>query len=111
MAFMQTMFEAHVKSQKKAGKSKKHKRRVNDFSKSSDSEEETGYGNTGFSFSVDKRLKIDKPLGTVYPSTEPHPIKVATTAPSKTTRADEITIENAKTGKVNTVVTVRSIFI
>jgi hypothetical protein len=37
MAFMQTMFEAYVKSQKKAGKSKKCKRRNNDSSDSSDS--------------------------------------------------------------------------
>jgi hypothetical protein len=54
MAFMQSMFEAYVKSQKKAGKSKKHKRRNNDSSDSSDS---AGYGNTGFS--VDKHLKTD----------------------------------------------------
>jgi hypothetical protein len=38
MAFMQSMFEAYVKSQKKAGKSKKHKKRDYDSSYSSDSE-------------------------------------------------------------------------
>jgi hypothetical protein len=38
MAFMQSMFEAHVKSQKKAGKSKKRKKRDYDSSDSSDSE-------------------------------------------------------------------------
>jgi hypothetical protein len=38
MAFMQTMFEAYVKSQKKAGKSKKRKMRNNDSSDSSNSE-------------------------------------------------------------------------
>jgi hypothetical protein len=38
MAFMQTMFEAYVKSQKKAGKSKKHKKPNYDSSDSSDSE-------------------------------------------------------------------------
>ncbi len=37
MAFMQTMFKAYVKA-KKAGKSKKHKKRDCDFSSSSDSE-------------------------------------------------------------------------
>jgi hypothetical protein len=37
MAFMQTMFEAYVKSQKKAGKSKKCKRRDYDSSDISDS--------------------------------------------------------------------------
>jgi hypothetical protein len=61
-------------------------------------------------FSVDKHLKIDKPLGTIYFSDKPHPIKVANTAPSETTRADEILIKTAKTGKVTAVVAVMSIF-
>ncbi len=43
-------------------------------------------------------------------STEPHPIKVDNTAPSETTRADEIAIETAKTGKVTAVVTLMRIF-
>ncbi len=38
MAFMQTVFEAYAKSQKKAGKSKKHKKCNYDSSNSSDSE-------------------------------------------------------------------------
>ncbi len=38
MAFMQSMFKAYVKSQKKAGKSKKRKKRDDDFSDSSDTE-------------------------------------------------------------------------
>ncbi len=38
MAFMQSMFEAYVRSQKKAGKSKKRKKRDYDSSDSSDSE-------------------------------------------------------------------------
>jgi hypothetical protein len=38
MAFMQSMFKAYVKSQKKAGKSKKRKKYDYDFSDSSDSE-------------------------------------------------------------------------
>ncbi len=38
MAFMQSMFEAYVKSQKKAGKSKKHKKHDCNSSDSSDSE-------------------------------------------------------------------------
>ncbi len=38
MVFMQSMFEAYVKSQKKAGKSKKRKKRDYDSSDSSDSE-------------------------------------------------------------------------
>jgi hypothetical protein len=38
MAFMQSMFEAYVNSQKKAGKSKKRKKRDYDSSDSSNSE-------------------------------------------------------------------------
>jgi hypothetical protein len=38
MAFMQSMFEAYLKSQKKAGKSKKPKKHYYDSSDSSDSE-------------------------------------------------------------------------
>ncbi len=40
------------------------------------------------------------PLGTIYLSTELRPIKVANTALSETTRADEVAIETAKTSKV-----------
>jgi hypothetical protein len=40
----------------------------------------------------------------------PHPIQVADTAPSETTRADEIAIKIAKTGKVTPVVAVMNIF-
>jgi hypothetical protein len=43
-------------------------------------------------------------------STEPHPIKVFNTAPSEATRADEVAVETAKTGKVTAVVAVMSIF-
>jgi hypothetical protein len=59
---------------------------------------------------VDKRLKIDEPLDTIYSSHKPRPIKVADTALSETMKADEIAIETAKTGKVNAVVAVMSIF-
>jgi hypothetical protein len=61
-------------------------------------------------FSGDKHLKIDKPLGTIYSSHKPHPIKVANTALSETMKADQITIKTANTGKVTAVVAVMSIF-
>jgi hypothetical protein len=108
MVFMQSMFKAYVKSQKKADKSKKRKKRYYDSSDSSDSEWGTRYDDTGFS--VDKHLKLDKPLGTIYLSHKPRPIKVASTALSETTKADEIAIKTAKTGKVTAVVAVMSIF-
>ncbi len=53
----------------------------------------------------------DKPLGSVYLSTEACPIKVVDTAPRNNIRADEIAIETAKTGKVTEVVAVISIFL
>jgi hypothetical protein len=109
MAFMQTMFKAYVNANKKAGKSKKRKKCNNDSSDSCDSEQETGYGNMGFS--VDKHLKLDTPLGTVYLSTEPRLIKVVNTASSNNTRAGEIVIKTTKTGKVTAVVAVMSIFL
>ncbi len=108
MAFMQHMFEAYVRANKKAGKSKKGKKCNDDYSDSSDSEQETGYGDTGFS--VVKHLKIDEPLGTIYMSTEPCPIKDAATALSDNMRADEIAIETPKTGRVTAVVVVMSIY-
>ncbi len=108
MAFMQSMFEAYVKSQTKAGKSKKHKKRDYDSSDSSNSEQETGYGDT--EVYVDKHLKIDEPLGTIYSSHKPRPIKVINTALSETTNADEIASETTKTGKVTAVVAGMSIY-
>ena len=60
--------------------------------------------------SVDKRLKLDKPLEPIYLSHKPRPIKVVETALSVATKADEIALETAKTRKVTAVVAVMSIF-
>jgi hypothetical protein len=59
---------------------------------------------------VDKHLKIDGPLESIYLSHMPCPIKVVNTALSETTKADEIVSKTARTGKVTAVVTVISIF-
>jgi hypothetical protein len=59
--------------------------------------------------SVDKHLKWDKSLGSVYLSTEAHLIEVVDTAPSKSMRTDEIAIETAKIGKLTAVIAVMSI--
>ena len=59
---------------------------------------------------VDKHLKIDEPLETIYSSHKTCPIKVVDKAFSETTKADEITSKTAKTGKVTAVVAVMSIF-
>ncbi len=69
---------------------------------------ETGYGDT--ELSVDKRLKLDKPLEPICLSHKPRPIKVVETALSLAMKADEITNETAKTKKVTTVVVAMSIF-
>jgi hypothetical protein len=98
MAFMQSMVEAYVKIQKKAGKSKKSKKPDYNSSDSSNSEYATGYGDAGLD--VDKRLKTDEPLETIYSSHKARPIKVIDTALSETMKADEIASKTAKTGKV-----------
>jgi hypothetical protein len=59
---------------------------------------------------VDKLLKIDEPLETIYSSHKPCLIKVVDTALSETTKADEIASKTTKTRKVTAVVTVMSIF-
>ncbi len=53
---------------------------------------------------VDKHLKIDEPLGTIYSSHKPRPIKVPDRALSETMRADEIANETTKTCRVTVVV-------
>ncbi len=54
---------------------------------------------------VDKRLKLDKPLGLNLRSTEPRPIEVTRSA-TETISGDQKAIESAKTGKVTAVVAV-----
>jgi hypothetical protein len=53
---------------------------------------------------------MDEPLGTIYLSHKPHPIKVGSTALSETMKADQIMIETAKMSKMTAVVAVMSIF-
>ena len=60
---------------------------------------------------VDKHLKMDEPLETIYLYHKPRPIKVVNTALSETTKADEIASKTAKTGKVTAVVALMSIFL
>jgi hypothetical protein len=54
---------------------------------------------------VDEHLKLDKPFMSDLQSTQPRSIKV-TDSISHSDRADVKTLENAKTGKVTTVVVV-----
>ena len=56
-----------------------------------------------------KRLKIDKPSGIHLDSSDTRPIK-ATKLALDTIRANEIAIENSKTGKVTAVVAILKVF-
>jgi hypothetical protein len=58
---------------------------------------------------VDKHLKLDKPFTSDLQSTQPRKIKV-TDSISNSKRADAKALENAKTGKVTTVVTVMHLY-
>jgi hypothetical protein len=58
---------------------------------------------------VDKHLKLDEPFLSNLQSTQPCPIEDMDPV-SISSRADEKALENAKTGKVNTVVAVMHIF-
>jgi hypothetical protein len=58
---------------------------------------------------VDKRLKLELPSGIHLKSTDTRPIK-ATKLALDTIRANEIAIENSKTGKVTAVVAILTVF-
>ncbi len=108
MAYMTAMFKSLQKGLKKSKKlDKKRKKCYDDSSSDSDSEEEIGSGDTGFS--VEKRLKLDRPMGHNYMSSETRPIRVTNVDP-ETIRANDIAIENSKTGKVTAVVAVMYLF-
>jgi hypothetical protein len=108
MAYMTAMFESLHKGLKKSKKSsKKRKKCFDDSSSDSNSEYEIGSGD--MEFSVDKHLKLEKSTGYNYMSSETPPIKVTNVDP-ETIRANEIAIENSKTGKITAVVRVMYLF-
>jgi hypothetical protein len=69
------------KGLKKIVKKNRKKRSRNDSSSNSNSKEDIGCSDMGLH--VDKRLKLDKPLGLNLMSTEPRPIKVSLEQPTK----------------------------
>ena len=75
----------------------------NDF----DDNLDTGSSSTGSL--VDKRIKLEQPSGIQLKSTDTRPIK-ATKLALDTIRANEIAIENSKTGKVTAVVPILKVF-
>ena len=58
---------------------------------------------------LDKHLKLEQPIGIHLISTDTYPIK-STKLALDTIRANEIAIENSKTGKVTAVVTMLKVF-
>ena len=76
-------------------------------SSDTDSDENNGSSSTGNP--VDKRLKLEQPTGVDLKSTDTRPIK-ATKLALDTIRANEIAIENSKTGKVTAVVAILKVF-
>ncbi len=102
---MAYLTEKVAKLEKKLKKTKKHgKKRARDLSDSdSDSDQDSWSGSTGSQ--VDKRLKLEQPSGIDFKSTDTCPIK-ATKLALDIIRANEIAIENSKTGKVTAVVAI-----
>jgi hypothetical protein len=73
----------------------------------SDSDKDSWSGSTGLQ--VDKHLKSEQPTCIDLNSTDTRPVK-ATKLALDTIRANEIAIENSKTGKVTAVVAILKIF-
>jgi hypothetical protein len=95
--------------EKKLKKTKKHsKKRARDsLDSDSDSDWDSWSGSTGSR--VDKRLKLEQPLGVDLTSTGTCRIKVAKLA-LDIFRANKIAIKNSKTSKVTAVVTILKVF-
>jgi hypothetical protein len=98
---MAYLTEEMTKLKKKLKKFKKHICARD--SSDTDSDENNGSSSTGNP--VDKRLKLKQPTGVDLKSTDTRPIK-ATKLALDTIRANEIAIENSKTGKVTAVVAI-----
>ena len=100
MAYLTEEMSKITKLVKKLKKSKKHgKKRAHDLL-DSDSDSDQDIGSSSASSPVDKRLKLDQPPGINLESTDTRLIK-ATKLALDTIRANEIAIENSKTGKSN----------
>ena len=94
---------------KKLKKSKKHGKTRAQYSSDSDSDSDQDIGSGSTSGPVNKRLKIEQPSGIHLESTDTRPVK-ATKLALDTIRANEIAIENSKTGKVTAVVVILKVF-
>ncbi len=105
---MAYLMEEITKLKKRLKKSKKHNKRARESS-DSDSNDSQDNRSSSTGNPVDKCLKLDQPSGIHLKSTDTRPIK-ATKLAHDTIKANEIAIENSKTGKVNAVVAILKVF-
>jgi len=108
---MAYLTEKLTKLKKKLNESKKHSKKCARDSSDSDldSGHERVYGSTGNRDPADKHLKLEQPNGIHLISTDTRPIKATKLAP-ETSRANEIAIENSKTGKMTAVFAMLKVF-
>ncbi len=106
---MAYLTEKTAKLKKKLKKTKKHGKKCacDLLDSDSDCDQDSWSGSTGSQ--IDKRLKLEQPTGIDLKSTDTCPIE-ATKLALDIIRANEIAIENSKTGKVTDVVTILKVF-
>jgi hypothetical protein len=104
---MAYLTEEMTKLKKKLKKSKKHICARDSSDSDSDVNHDNGSSSTGNP--VDKRLKLKQPTDVDLKSTDTRPIK-ATKLALDIIRANEIAIENSKTGKVTAEVAILKVF-
>jgi hypothetical protein len=99
--------EEIAKLKKRLEKSKRH-RRARELS-DNDSNDNLDNGSSSTGSLVDKRIKLEQPLGVQLNSIDTRPIK-ATKLALDTIRANEIAIENSETGKVTAIMAILLVF-
>ncbi len=106
---MAYLTEKVAKLEKKLKKTKKHSKKRACDSSDSDSHSDQDSWSSCTGSRVDKHLKLEQPSGIDLKSTDTRPIK-ATKIAFDIIRANEIAIENSKTGKVTAVVAILKVF-
>jgi len=101
--------EEIAKLKKKLKISKRHSKKLAHESSDNDSDDNLDTGSSSTGSLVDKRIKLEQPSSVQLNSTDTRPIK-ATKLALDTIRANEIAIENSKTGKVTAVVAILKVF-
>jgi len=102
--------EEIAKLKKKLEKSKRHSEKCARESSDNDSDDNLDTGSSSTVSLVDKCIKSEQPSGIHLKSTDTCLIK-ATKLALDTIRANEIAIENSKTGKVTAIVAILKVFV